>query len=368
MAMAVICPACGARSRPTWDICARCGEPLKGGVTLPAAKVPTVVVRLGGESTAEEPMGDSGSVYLALMCAVFLGTVALACRDIARQPPPAPASPGVFAFGGSPAPAPSPAPVVETDADLGRRLLGQGRAAEAVPLLERAAAADPGNAELQYTLGRALWASGSREAGVRSYGEAARLAPVAYRLLYAQALQELGRVDEAADEMQAFLAAQPGDTLAQDALSRIYYGRGDFARAVPLLEAIAARTRDPVILQQLGYAAGRAGDRERSVAAYREALALQPAAQVARSLLADSLVAAGQKDEALAVVQEGLQRTPESPRLQRALGSVLEEMGRRAEAAAAYREYARLAPNAADAAALSARAERLEAALQREGS
>jgi tetratricopeptide (TPR) repeat protein len=361
MASAVICPACRTRNRPTWDLCVRCGESLEGA-TLATVSVPTAAIR------SVEPAPDSGSLYLVLMLAVLLGTVALACRDIARQPPPAPPSPGVFAFGGSPMPPPSPAPAVETDADLGRRLLGQGRAAEAVPLLERAVAAEPGNADLRYALGRALWLSGSREVALRSYGEAARLAPVAYRLFYAQALQELGRVDEAAGEMQAVLAAQPGDTLAQDALSRIYYSRGDYARAVPLLEAIAARTHDPVILQQLGYAAEETGDRDRAIAAYREALGIQPAAQVARSLLADSLVAAGRKDEALGVIQEGLQRSPGAPRLQRALGSVLEEMGRRAEAAAAYREYARLAPNAPDAAALAARAERLEALLPREGS
>jgi predicted Zn-dependent protease len=122
------------------------------------------------------------------------------------------------------------------------------------------------------------------------------------------------------------------------------------------------------VLQQLAYAAEKTGDRERAIATYRDVLAVEPRAVVARGLLAESLMAAGRKDDAIGVLQEGLQRTPEAPQLQRGLGSALERTGRSAEAAAAYREYARLAPNAPDAAQIAARAARLEASPKGSGS
>jgi Flp pilus assembly protein TadD len=62
------------------------------------------------------------------------------------------------------------------------------------------------------------------------------------------------------------------------------------------------------------------------------------------------------------VLQDGIKAAPTTPHLQRQLGSVLERSGRRTEAAAAYRAYARLAPNAPDARAMSDRAAALEGA------
>ena len=359
MASAVICPACQARNRPKWDFCVRCGESLEGAA----------VAEPSSEEQASPP-SDLSTLYLVFMITVVAGTLALACRDLATHPAPPAATPGVFTFGGpgSPQPSPSSAPRPgNNDAEAGRRLLAQGKAAEAIPLLQKAAGENPGNAEFQNLLGRALWSSGNREDAVRSYADAASLEP-AYRLGYAQALETVGRLDEATTEFEAFLAAQPGSAIAQEGLGRLYYRRGEFAKAVPLLETLAGQTHDPVVLQQLAYAAEKTGDRERAIATYRDVLAVEPRADIARGLLAESLLAAGRKDDAIGVLQEGLRRSPEAPVLQRGLGSVLERSGRGAEAAAAYREYARLAPNAPDAAAIAARAARLEASQKASGS
>ena len=122
------------------------------------------------------------------------------------------------------------------------------------------------------------------------------------------------------------------------------------------------------MLQQLAYTTEKTGDRERAISTYRDVLNAEPKADVARGLLAESLLAAGRSNEALSMLQEGLQRTPDAPLLQRGLGSLLERSGRQAEAAAAYREYTRLAPSAPDAADIAARAARLEAAAKGSGS
>jgi predicted Zn-dependent protease len=292
--------------------------------------------------------------------------VILACRDIAAEPPATAPSPGVFTFGGPPAASPSPAPPpsVNGDVEQARRLLAQGNLAEAIPLLQKATSENPGNSEFQHLLGRALWTTGNRDAAVQSYFQAARIDPASYRLEYAQALETVGRTDDAAAELEASLAAQPGNAAVEETLGRIYYNKGEYAKAGPLLDSVAARTKDPVVLQQLAYAAEKNGDHDRAIATYREVLDTQPRADVARGQLAESLLAAGRGNEAITVLQEGLQRTPEAPLLQRGLGSMLERSGRPAEAAAAYREYARLAPNAPDAAEVSARAAQLEASVK----
>ena len=369
MASPVICPACGAQNRPTWEFCARCGESLEGSATQVTSRQQTLT---GVPGPREAAPPDTSSFYLLLMAVIGVGTVALACRDIASQPPPPPATPGVFSFGGAGSPPPSLPPpaasAVNADAEAARRLLGQGSLAEAIPLLEKAAADDPGNADYRHLLGRALWDTGNREGALQRLGEAARLAPMAYRVGYAQALETTGRLPEATAELEAVLAAQPGSAIAQEGLGRIYYNSGDYAKALPLLETLAGQTRDPVVLQQLAYAAEKTGNRERAIATYRDVLAASPRADVTRGLLAESLLAAGRNDDAVGVLREGLQRSPEAPLLQRGLASVLERTGRVAEAAAAYREYARLAPNAADAAELTARASRLEASLKASGS
>jgi Flp pilus assembly protein TadD len=291
--------------------------------------------------------------------------VAAACQNIKNSPPPPPPTPGPFTFGG---PVPSPPPPVQvaatpgaTDGEEGRRLLAQRRATEAVPMLERAALADPGNAEFLQLLGQALWETGDRDGALRRYAQAARLDPARYRVGYAQTLEMAGQVDAAVTEFEGALVSQPANAISEEGLGRLYARRGDYMKAVPLLERTAARTHDPVVMQQLAYALEKSGDRDRAVDAYRNVLAQEPRADVARGLLAEGLFAQGKQDEAVAVLQEGVQRSPQTPLLQRGLGSILERSGRKAEAAAAYREYARLAPNAPDAAEIAARAARLEA-------
>ena len=76
------------------------------------------------------------------------------------------------------------------------------------------------------------------------------------------------------------------------------------------------------------------------------------------------LAAGGLREgSALALFREGLSRDAQAPLLHRGLGSLLERNGQLADAVAEYREYARLAPNAADAQQLAERANRLERRL-----
>ena len=103
-----------------------------------------------------------------------------------------------------------------------------------------------------------------------------------------------------------------------------------------------------------------AATRKAPRAVYEEILATAPQAHVTRGLLAEVRIAQGRFDEAIAIFQAGIARDASAPLLHRGLASALERAGRDAEAAAEYREYARLAPGAADAQELAARAAALE--------
>jgi predicted Zn-dependent protease len=132
------------------------------------------------------------------------------------------------------------------------------------------------------------------------------------------------------------------------------------AQAVPLLRAAASGRDDLVVKQELGYALQKSGDQEGAAAVYQDVLNDMPEAHVTRGLLAEARIAQGRHDEAVAIFQAGVAQYGSAPLLQRGLASALERAGRDAEAAAAYREYARLAPGAADAQELAARAAALE--------
>ena len=135
---------------------------------------------------------------------------------------------------------------------------------------------------------------------------------------------------------------------------------GNVEDAVGLLQrAIETSPSQATLHEDLAYAFERSGDTA-AEAAYRQALALKPRADTSRGRLAKLLNAAGSPDDAIQLVREGVAENPQSAALQRALGSLLERNGRTQEAVDAYREYSRLAPNAADAAQLTARADTLE--------
>lgn len=354
---AVVCPNCGALSRPSWEFCARCTESLEGAA--PAE---------GTASPAEEggpPVPSLPANAIALVAVVALGLLGVAAWRYASQaPPPAQPDPSLFTMATRPSELPAPPPPTglgAADYEAGRRQMNSGDPAGAVARLSAAVAADPGNAEYRDVYAFALARSGDREGALAAHAEAARLDPH-YQMQYARSLDAAGQGAEAAREYEAILARNPGATTVQEDLGRLLFRTGDYKEAASHLElAVQKRPDDPVLQQELAYSLDRAGNRAQAAAAYQQVLKQAPQAVLARALLADNLVEQGKQAEALAVLQEGLKATPAAPLLHREMGAVLERSGRPAEAAAAYRAYARLAPNAPDAKEIADRAARLGA-------
>src|SRR5258708_33324928 len=174
-----------------------------------------------------------------------------------EQPEPAKRDPGLFNLGTQPAALPSAGAELPTgpgakDFEEGRRLLAQGRASEALPLLARAASDAPSNAMYQSVCGQALWATGARDEALVRYTRAAQLEPDRFRLQLAKALDASGKSAVAITEYQGVLAKDPSNAGVSEDLGHLLFRTGQYSTTAPLLRrAVDARAGDPGLQQEL---------------------------------------------------------------------------------------------------------------------
>jgi tetratricopeptide (TPR) repeat protein len=358
-----ICPACGSRNKPKWEYCVNCGESLQD-VTLgiPAAEGPTAAPEV-------ERVEAAGPIpWLALAASILLLAAAVYFyrnyRGVEESP-----NPGIWTAPTVPPSTQATAAYVpepgEKELQDGRNLLAKGDAAGAVRLLAQAVADAPSDHTAQYAYAQALWQTGDKDQALTHYREAARLSPqtLAYRTDLAKTLAAAGRNAEAIEEFEAAVAIEPGPGSLQ-ALATLYTAAGNAPRALETLRRAAAVAPNSAIIQQdLGRALEKAGNTSQAIEAYQKVLQLNPKATNSRGLLADLLFRENRKDEAINLVRDGIAQNPQAPRLHRDLASLLERADRIPEAIAEYREYARLAPDSADAKQLEERALVLEKKL-----
>lgn len=357
-----VCPACGSRNKAKWEFCARCGESLQSVELAADASPKTVVIEL----PEEEQEGSALGLVTALLFAV-VGVVVMVVLVRRTPEPENPVNPAAFQFSTLPPAPPQPSPSargvpVDSDFDLGRRLLAQGDLAGAVRALAQAVEKLPLNPDVHSIYAQALFATGSREEGLRHFEEAARLSPdLNYRIGFAAALNTAGRAPEAIEQYQQVLSSNPSDQQALKELGSLLNRQGQFVEAASYLaRAAEVNPTDLALQQDLAWAQEAGGSLEQAAETYRRLLGAAPQAAVSRTRLAEVLLRQQKPAEALAVVEDGLGRTPSAPLLKRARASLLERSGRIAEAIAEYRDYARVAPNPDDARVIIERVRALE--------
>ncbi len=129
-----------------------------------------------------------------------------------------------------------------TASNLGATLASLGRLAEALPVLERGVALDPGDARVHANLGFALTLSGRHAEAARVLARAIALEPAepAQRWTRVRALHASGRRDELRRELEALRALDPADPRAERLLrslsrpdSRVETGPPEPAGATP---------------------------------------------------------------------------------------------------------------------------------------
>jgi Flp pilus assembly protein TadD len=349
-----LCPACETRNKVEWEICVRCGEWLSDvSVTEPRVE--------RGDAAGSE----AGALILGGIG--FLAVVVL-FYEFGPRLEPAKVDPSAFTAPTMPPPLPTPVPASPPPAANasreGRRLLLAGAHEDAVLRLAQAVALAPEDPQIRNLYAHALWQSGERERALDEFRWAVELDDprgTYFRNDLAKALAASGRPTDAIAEYRVLIEAQPRWPIARRDLAVLLFGEGQSDEAVEqLTQALALVPADERLHEQLGYILEKSGQPAAALDAYRRAVELAPADVVNLVRLADLLSREGQREESLSLMQSGVARDPESAVLRRGLAVTLERSGRSREAAAAYREYVRLAPDAPDAGAVSARAEALE--------
>ena len=128
------------------------------------------------------------------------------------------------------------------DLESARRLVDAGRVAEAIPYLERARTADPGNPLPLWMLAVAHLRVGNAEDAASLAAEFSERMPDSPNgpLLQASALQGLGRPAEAETALREALAREPRHPEARRDLAVLLMQRGETDEALNQLEALAA--------------------------------------------------------------------------------------------------------------------------------
>jgi len=247
---------------------------------------------------------------------------------------------------------------VKLKADAGAwHLLGNvqaalGDRAAAERAYRRALDANPSFPQAHYNLALLHQAAGRLEEAIAGYRRAIalhpRFAPAHNNL--ANALKSTGRAEEA---LAHYAEAVRVDPRLADALSN--YGTAlreasRFDEAIPLLERAAALTPDsPAVLNNLGIAYHERNRDADAVPCYRRALALSPDYTDARNNLGNALAAQGEEHEAVECYRAVIAQAPGHPDAYSNLGLVLQERGQVGEAIELYRLALERRPDHADA-------------------
>lgn len=192
---------------------------------------------------------------------------------------------------------------------LGRLLLFQGRAADALDPLQRATVLLPEDVDLQLQLAQALDSIGDKgdkgkaDEALAAYRKAVTMAPDLARARYslAQRLQRSGRKEEAAGEMEAFrrLTAANEERVRRANLERARLDQGwELLRGGKAKEAEALFSQlgeNVEALSGVAFSRSAAGDHKGAAAALEKAVALAPDREDLRRALDEERMAEGGK-------------------------------------------------------------------------
>lgn len=189
---------------------------------------------------------------------------------------------------------------------------------QALPLLSRAAAANPGDLQMWISYGHALISAGQFESADRLAAERlgdtpeARALVVRLRQVWAAKLLESEQLEAAEAQYLGLTQIAPADAEAHADLGYVRLRRGDNAAGLASLRQ--ATSLDPANVRawvNLSSAHLALGDPEATVQACRQALALEPDNGPAHQNLGVALAALGQRDAGLAALDQAIDTDPD---------------------------------------------------------
>lgn len=229
----------------------------------------------------------------------------------------------------------------------GSALLAQGRAAEALPFLERVAGLPGGPPSAVILMARALTEMGrAKEAELAldaHLGAESQDGPALVER--ARARRALGERVAALDDAAAAVMANPRDAEARQMLAMCLSDVGRHDEAILLFhELLVEAPEDLSRILWLGTAFSRAHRHEAAEELFSLCAARQPDARGVATLRAQNFLDQGEAERAAEIARAAIARVGPEPTLCRVLGQALHRLGDRAGAAAAFRDAARLAP------------------------
>ncbi len=240
----------------------------------------------------------------------------------------------------------------------------EGRAGAAVAPLRRALALDPRHAQAHYLLGVCLRDLGRLGEAAASLDEAARLSPglLAVREARADVFQARGQTARAVDELNALAALEPERPERAVAVAAAYARGGRHDAAVLALGRAAERFPDAAVvyttLGSVWLRAAEGGDPvalDKALAALIRAAGLDDASAQTFALLGRARLRAGDLDGAEGALRQAVGGKPAEPEAYRALADVLERRRDWAGAREALANFAALEAGSAAAAAVTPR-------------
>ncbi|MCI0521963.1 MAG: tetratricopeptide repeat protein, partial [Chloroflexi bacterium] len=244
---------------------------------------------------------------------------------------------------------------------LGLTYLKLGRKAEMLAAFDQAASLSPCDPAPRLLLGGHYWTQGDQAKATAEYSQAAQLQPQNPTSLYLLGVTQyfLGDTEEAQSALSQAVALDPSLSQARYALGSLYYQQGEYAQARDEFQTVAKDDpQDASALTSLGNAHYELGDIEASIAAYRQALAVQDDPNV-HAYLGLIYSEHGEVELAIQEYEEALAGDPQMTLAHRGLGDALVQDGDFAAAAQAYRQALALEEDASLRAQLAALLTRL---------
>lgn len=233
--------------------------------------------------------------------AALLATLVAGCSDPETSTVPEPAAAAARPVAAPPATDAATAAVLRETSDLHR----QGRYQEGLARLDDELRRDADRPRLHHNLGVFRASLRDYEGAAEAFEEElARYGsyPDSHRAL-ATAYTRLGRPEDSIPHFESCLEAVPGDVVCAFELGRNLSVLGLFDQAEPHLERAADLRRDAETWSELGILYRRLGDLERSVAAFGNGLAADPAHLKTLIGYGQALTALGRTEDGAALLE-----------------------------------------------------------------
>jgi tetratricopeptide (TPR) repeat protein len=201
----------------------------------------------------------------------------------------------------------------------GEVLVALGRPSDALPLLEKTIEIDPERPRANFQLGSVLAAAKRSDEAIAAFGREIALdgdpsVIVLARLNRSMLYQEREAWGEAARELEAVVAVEPGRREAWGDLATLYQRAGDLDAAADAIgRGRTAGFQSAPHYSSLGVAFHEKKRYDRAIALFEVALEIQPNEPLTLKNLAASLQQAGRSADAAARLQDYLRARPDAP-------------------------------------------------------